>query len=167
MRRILLLCALTTMLVLGVAPGASAETTHGRPVDGTLTGPGGFRPQGCGVITEVGSGTFRAQGLGPGTYEFNVCVTTDPVITFDGTMTLTTTGGATLNGTISGTYTGGAGPTFDVAITGGTRQFARAGGSLTIGPLVQSDHTNCDPRIGICLDWHDTGAITGTITNVA
>ena len=52
-------------------------------------------------------------------------------------------------------------------ITGGTKQFAHAGGTLTIGPLVRSDFTNCDPRIGLCLDWRDTGPITGTITNGA
>ena len=165
MRRILL-CASAMFFVLGVAPGASAATGD-RPVDGTLTGPGGFRFEGCGLITEVGTGTFHARGLGPGTYEFDACVTLDPEITFDGTITLTTAGGATLTGTVTGTFTSGPGPTFDVVITGGTRQFAHAGGTLTIGPLVQSDQMNCDPRGEICLDWRDTGPITGSITNVA
>jgi hypothetical protein len=163
--RRILLCALAMFFVLGVASGASAATA-GRPVDGTLTGPGGFRFEGCpGTITEIGSGTFRAQGLGPGTYAFNVCVSLsiDGTFTFDGTITFTTAGGATLTGTISGTS--GGGTTFDVVITGGTKQFAHAGGTLTVGPLVQSDRTNC--RVGICLDWRDTGPITGTITNVA
>lgn len=50
--------------VLGVASGASAAT-DGRPVDGTLTGAGGFRLEGCGLVTEIGSGMFRAKGLGP------------------------------------------------------------------------------------------------------
>jgi hypothetical protein len=164
--RRILLCALAVFFVLGVASGASAATA-GRPVDGTLTGPGGFRfLGGCDLVTEIGSGTFRAQGLGPGTYAFNVCVSLDGTFTFDGTITFTTAGGATLTGTISGTLTGG-GPTFDVVITGGTKQFAHAGGTLTVGPLVESDFTNCDPRVGVCLDWRDTGPITGTITNVA
>lgn len=151
------------LVLLGLAPGAPAATS-GRPVDGTLTGPGGFRLRGCGVVTEIGSGTFQAKGLGPGTYEFDVCVTLDPVVTFDGTITLTTAGGATLTGDISGTYTGGPGPAFDVAITGGTRQFAQATGSLVVGPLSTSNPANCDPRIEICFDWTDTGPITGTIT---
>jgi hypothetical protein len=164
--RRILSCALAMFFVLGVAPGASAATVS-RPVDGTLTGAGGFRLEGCGLITEIGSGTFRAKGLGPGTYAFNVCVSIDGTITFDGTITLTTAGGATLTGTIGGTFTGGPGPTFDVVITGGTKQFAHAGGTLTVGPLVESDFTNCDPRVGVCFDWRDTGPITGTITNVA
>jgi hypothetical protein len=151
------------VFVLGAAPGAAADT-GGRPVEGTLTGAGGFRVEGCGAVTEIGSGTFRARGLGSGTYAFNVCVSIDENITFDGTITLTTTGGATLAGTIGGTFTGGSGPTFDVVITGGTKQFAQAGGTLTVGPLVQSDFTNCDPRVGVCFDWRDTGPITGTIT---
>jgi hypothetical protein len=91
-------------------------------------------------------------------------VSIDENITFDGTITLTTTGGATLAGTIGGTFTGGSGPTFNVVITGGTKQFAHAGGTLTVGPLVQSDSTNCDLRVGLCFDWRDTGPITGTIT---
>ena len=164
MRRILL-CALAMCFVLGVAPGAS-EAAQGRPVDGTMTGPGGFRVEGCGLVTEIGSGEFRARGLGRGTYVFSVCVTNGPPLTSDGTITLTTAGGATLSGTIGNTFTGGAGPIFEVVITGGTKQFAHAGGTLTIGPLVRSDFTNCDVRINLCLDWRDTGPITGTITNV-
>jgi len=165
-RRRILLCALAMFFVLGVAPGASAAT-DGRPVAGTMTGAGGFRLEGCGQVTNIGSGEFCARGLGRGTYAFNVCVFNDTVLTFDGTITLTTAGGATLTGTIGGTFTGGAGPIFDVVITGGTKQFAQAGGTLTFGPLVQSDFTNCYPQADICLDWRDTGPITGTITNVA
>src|SRR4029453_14646114 len=136
--RRILLCALAMFFVLGAASGASAATA-GRPVDGTLTGPGGFRLEGCGLVTEIGSGTFRAKGLGPGTYAFNVCVSINGTIMFDGTITLTTAGGATLTGTIGGTFTGGPGPPFDAVMPGGTKQFAHAGGTLTVGPLVESD----------------------------
>lgn len=163
MRRIVS-CALILLFALAVVAPSASATTAGRRVAGALTGAGGFRFS-CGVITQIGNGTFHANALGSGTYAFNVCVTIDgSTITFDGTITLTTAGGATLTGTIGGTFTGGPGPTFDVAVTGGTKQFAHAGGALTVGPLVESDFTNCVPRF--CFDWRDTGPITGTITHV-
>jgi hypothetical protein len=169
MRRILT-CTLTVLFVFAVvAPNASAAPAagHRRKVDGTLTGPGGFRFLGCdGTVTEIGSGAFRARGLTSGTYSFAVCVTVDSGITFDGTITLTTAHGGMLTGTISGSFTGGPGPVFDVAVTGGTKRFAHARGALTVGPLVESDLSNCNPHTGVCLDWTDTGPITGTITHV-
>jgi hypothetical protein len=162
MRR-LVVCAVALLVVTTFAPSASA--VGGRDVKGTVAGAGGFEfVAGCGVITEVGSGTFRATALGHGTYTFTVCIEIAPTITFNGTIAMTTTGGATLTGTIGGSFTGGPGPAFDVVVTGGTKQFANAAGTLTVGPLIESDFTNCDPRVGICLNWRDVGPITGAIT---
>jgi len=163
MRRILA-CGLAMMFMLGLAAPRVSAATAGRKVDGTLTGPGGFRVTGCGDVTKIGSGTFHAAGLGNGTYPFTVCIEVFPVITFDGTITLTTAGGATLTGAIGGT--GAPEPTLDVVITGGAKQFASAAGALTVGPLVESDFTNCGPNL-ICQDWRDTGPITGTITRIS
>ena len=129
MRRILA-CGLAMMFMLGLAAPRVSAATAGRKVDGTLTGPGGFRVTGCGDVTKIGSGTFHAAGLGNGTYPFTVCIEVFPVITFDGTITLTTAGGATLTGAIGGT--GAPEPTFDVVITGGAKQFASAAGALTV-----------------------------------
>jgi hypothetical protein len=158
---------LVAVLVLGALalPMTAAGAAAGN-VSGTLTGPGGFRPEGCGIISEIGHGTYRASGLGEGTYVFDVCITSTSPITFAGTVTFTRRGGATLTGTIGGTFTGGSGPTFLVTVTGGTRHYRGATGSLGIGPLVESDPHNCDPRIGICLDWTDTGPLTGTLDRV-
>jgi hypothetical protein len=159
---------LVGLLVIGAvlpttADGAGAAT---RNVSGTLTGPGGFRLEGCGVISEIGSGTYAATGLGRGTYVFDVCITSTGPVTFDGTVTFTRSSGATLTGHIGGTFNGGSGPTFAVSVTGGTKRYAHAGGDLVIGPLGQSEEHNCDPRIGICLDWTDSGALTGTLRHV-
>ena len=101
MRRILA-CGLAMMFMLGLAAPRVSAATAGRKVDGTLTGPGGFRVTGCGDVTKIGSGTFHAAGLGNGTYPFTVCIEVFPVITFDGTITPTTAGGATLTGAIGG-----------------------------------------------------------------
>ena len=54
----------------------------------------------------------------------------------------------------------------DGASTGGTKRYVNARGDLAIGPLAESDSHNCDPRIGICLDWTDTGPVTGTLRHV-
>jgi hypothetical protein len=159
---------LVGLLALGAvlpmtADGAGAVT---RNVAGTLTGPGGFRSEGCGIISEIGSGTYVATGLGRGTYVFDVCITSTNPVTFDGTVTFTRRTGATLTGHIGGTFTGGPGPTFAVSVTGGTKRYAHARGDLVIGPLAESEPRNCDPRIGICLDWTDSGTVTGILRHV-
>jgi hypothetical protein len=160
-------------LAVGLLVGASAIPITAdaagavtRNVSGTLTGPGGFRSEGCnGIISEVGSGTYTTTGLGSGTYAFDVCITSSP-LAFAGTMTFTRRTGATLHGTIVGTVESGSGPLFTVTVTGGTRRYANARGTLMVGPLVESSPHNCDPRVGICLDWTDTGPIVGRLTHV-
>jgi hypothetical protein len=67
-----------------------------------------------------------------------------------------------LNGTIAGTFAS-PGPTWNVTVTGGTKRFSGATGELTVGPLVQSNMHNCDPRVGICMNWTDFGQISGTL----
>jgi hypothetical protein len=155
------------LLVGALVVPAEAAGAATREVSGTLTGPGGFVTGGCaGIISEFGSGTYSAKGLGTGTYRFDVCITDPGVLTFAGTATFTRRTGATLTGTIAGTFGGGPGPTFAVTVTGGTRRYAKAQGTLTIGPLVESNSTNCDPRVGVCLNWTDTGPVTGTLRHV-
>ena len=152
------------LLVVAALATPAAAVPPGRNVEGTMTGPGGFRFTGCaGIITEVGSGTFTAKTLGSGTYSFEVCISGSSPFTFSGTATLVARNGARLDGVINGT---GSQPEFPVAITGGTKQFSHAAGDLVLGPFSESDQHNCDPRVGICIDWTDTGPITGTLRNV-
>jgi hypothetical protein len=138
-----------------------------RAVQGTMTGPGGFRFLGCaGVVSWVGTGTYEARALGSGTYDMTVCVNTSPFpIEFMGDIVFTTSGGSTLTGTLFGTFAGGGGvpgPSFTMTITGGTGRFARVGGELVLGPFVQSDQRNCN-RALICFDWTDTAPINGAL----
>jgi hypothetical protein len=166
--RVLSRCAMAAMvLVLAFAPSAGAADSHN--VEGTLTGPGGFRfITGCGVITEIGNGAFDAAAIGRGTYSFTVCIrTVTPTITFDGSIIFTGNGGATLSGTIQGVFAGPPGPTFDVTLTDGTKRFTHVHGTLTVGPLTESNSFNCDFRVGICFDWTDTGPITGAVSHTA
>lgn len=160
-RSVVVAVALGVVLAMP-APAAAAST---RSVSGTMTGPGGFRFDGCGgIITQVGSGSFEASGLGRGTYTFRVCVISVSPITFEGTVRFTTNSGATLDGTIGNTNA--TQPRFEVTLTGGTKRFKRVAGQLIIGPLVQSNPTNCDPRVNICLDWTDNGPLTGELGRV-
>ena len=145
------------------AEGAGAAT---RQRSGTMTGPGAFEPKGCGIISVVGHGTYTSTGLGQGTYVYDACVLSTSPFDFEGTVTFTRRTGATLTGTIDGTVPGATQPNFVVTVTGGTRRYAHAVGELMIGPLAESDPTNCDPRIGICLHWTDTGPVTGTLRHV-
>jgi hypothetical protein len=160
---------LVGLLAIGLMLPATADVAGAATgnVSGTLTGPGGFRQQGCnGIISEIGNGTYAAEGLGRGTYVFDVCITNTGPIAFDGTVTFRRRSGATVTGTIAGTLPSGGGPTFAVTVTGGTKRYARARGDLVIGPLAESAQHNCDPRVGICLDWTDTGPVTGTLRHV-
>lgn len=145
------------------APGAASAAT--KTVNGTMTGPGGFRFEGCpGVVTQIGSGTYAATGLGRGTYTFRACVQSTFPVTFAGTITFMTTHGARLDGTLGGVFAGGPGPLFDITVTGGTRKFTKARGHLTIGPLVASGYTNCEVHPGgVCFDWTDTAPVTGAL----
>jgi hypothetical protein len=144
---------------------ATAGAKHGN-VEGTMTGPAGFSfGSGCnGIILDQGTGTFTAAGLGTGTYRYDVCITSVSPITFDGTASVATRRG-TLSGTIVGTCTSVC-PQFPLTITAGTGQYRKTRGTLLLGPLAQTNQTNCDPRVGICLNWVDVGPITGTLTHV-
>jgi hypothetical protein len=160
---------LVALLLVGAsALPMTAAGAAARNVSGTLTGPGGFRSEGCGIVSEIGQGTYTAKGLGEGAYAFDVCVTSTSPITFAGTVTFTRRTGATLTGTIGNTFTGSGGPVFLVTVTGGTGRYARATGSLVIGPLGESDQHNCVPGVfpPLCIDWTDSGPLAGTLSHV-
>jgi hypothetical protein len=160
-------------LVTGTASGSITYTPPRRDgprrnVEGTMTGPGGFRFLGCdGVVSAIGNGTYAATGLGAGVYEFTICIDTSTFpIGFTGDITFTSKHGrATLTGAIDGAAVGPGGPTFPVTITGGTRRFAHTRGELMLGPFVQTDQHNCMPSL-ICFDWTDTARITGALRHV-
>jgi hypothetical protein len=162
---------LALLFVVGAAaPTAAAakpRNAHRIEVDGTFRGAGGYETT-CEIVSEVSDGTFHDPVLGHGSYNFRICLAlVDDPITFVGSFSLTTASGATLDGSISGTYDPSAGIILPVTILGGTQRFRHARGSLTIGPIREHDFTNCDPRAPACLDWKDSGPITGTITHVA
>jgi hypothetical protein len=154
-------------LLLGVIAIPMTVATAGaatRPVSGTITGPGGYRSEGCnGLISQIGSGTYTSRGLGHGSYTFDLCVTSmSPVATtVEGTMTFTRTGGARITGTVDSTFPGGQPETFAVSITGGTRQYAHAHGQIVVGPLAATNQHNCGGVF--CLDWTDTSQFSGMI----
>ena len=105
---------------------------------------------------------LQATVLGKASYHTEICVEVTPQITFGGTFLITVLSGDTLTGAINGTFAGGA-LSLPLQITGGTGRFARASGTLTLGPINQFDFSNCDPRVGICLDWHETATISGNL----
>lgn len=162
----ILLFVVATVVPAAPTPvGAAAAHGHRLHVDGTFHGTGAFVVQ-CTGVTQTGSGTFHDPVVGRGGYDFHMCVRLfDHPITFLGAYTLSTPG-AVLNGTISGTYDPHVGLILPVTITGGTGRFARARGTITVGPIREHDFTNCDPTGTSCVNWKDSGPITGTITRV-
>jgi hypothetical protein len=132
-----------------------------------MSGPGSFKSASCAGATadEIGSGSYAATGLGIGTYTFDACITrTASGFTFGGSVTFVTRTGAKLRGTIGGTFSGSGSPSFTVQVTGGSKRFARATGSLVIGPFTTTNETNC--AHGICVDFTLTGPVTGTLHHV-
>jgi hypothetical protein len=151
--------------VVGVEPADAAKRPpKARAVTGTYDGEAGFRFEGCSLVAYVSSGTYQAKHLGRGTYALNTCVDVSGPVHIAGTFALVTRRGAQLRGTIDASVGGG----FDdvpVAITGGTRRFAGATGTLHLD-VTMFDQRNCEPRVGICFDWSEHADITGTITKV-
>ncbi|MEP6624137.1 MAG: hypothetical protein ABJC79_06825 [Acidimicrobiia bacterium] len=133
-----------------------------------MRGPGGLRFEGCGgVVSVIGSGAYSSVGLGTGTYQFDVCIVDTASFAVRGTVSFTTRTGAKLLGTIGGSIPGGPSTSpYQVTVTGGTKRFRHARGSLVIGPLLEAQSHNCDPRTGFCLDWTDSGPLSGTLTHV-
>jgi hypothetical protein len=152
------------VLVPAAAAGAAA-----RHVDGSVSGSGHFEaPGSCtGIIEQRGSGAFSARDLGVGRYQYDVCVTnSSPSLSFAGTASFTTHSGASLHGTIGNTGAVGQPPTFVVTVTGGTRRYRHATGTLTMGALTESSFTGCDPRTGVCTSWSETGPLSGRLLHV-
>jgi hypothetical protein len=166
MRRWVVVIAVVLGAVV-VAPGTAGAAV--RHVDGAMSGAGHFDSQsGCaGIIEQTGSGAFAARDLGVGTYTFSVCITQGPsALSFAGTASFRTHSGAQLHGTIDNSGPLGQYPTFVLTVTGGTRRYRHATGTLTLGPLAESNSTSCDPRSGVCLDWTDRGPLTGALRHV-
>jgi hypothetical protein len=155
---------IATAIVL-LPPGIAGAAP--RQVNGGVSGQGHYAPPTCGgLINVAGSGTFAAADLGIGTYTYNVCVTDQgSAFRVEGTAAFTTRSGANLRGTINSTITAGQQATYPVVVTGGTRRFRHAVGTLSMGPLVQSDDTDCVTP-GVCSAWCERGPLTGALRRV-
>lgn len=157
-------------VVIAIAAITFSGGTAGAAIrngDGQMSGPGGFRPATCdgGAVTVIGSGTFAAEQFGIGLYQFDVCLTASPTggLTYAGTALFTMRSGAELRGTIAGTLESSL-PQWVVTVTSGTRRFKHATGTLKLGPLTQTNETNCAHLI--CSDWTDSGPLVGTLRHV-
>ena len=169
-------------LVIGVAivgllavPGPAGAAS--RMVSGSMGGSGHFVfGGGCGIGRVTGDGTFAAAGVGNGTYRYDVCIEDGPTVS--GTLTFTTHSGAALTGALEGVPFPGdesgrqvipatGGPAlYTMTVTGGTRRYAHATGTLTVGPLAETELTGCNAHVGVCSGWHDAGPVSGTLRHV-
>jgi hypothetical protein len=165
MRRFAVVVASFAVAAVVLAPGVAGAAA--RHVDGAMSGPSSFQSPTCGGLTNIaGTGAFAARDFGVGTYAFNVCVTqTTSGFETDGTVTFTTRSGAKLRGTIGGVTPSGQNATYSVTVTGGSRRYRHAVGTLAMGPLAESNFTNCIAA-GICTSWTDRGPLTGTLRRV-
>jgi hypothetical protein len=148
-------------LVTAVPP-AGAAPTKTKTVTGSLHGAGDFLFSGGCLIVAESAGTYRAKHLGRGTYQLGLCVTSTGPLHVVGGFQLVTRAGAQLDGTIDADLPNAL-QSVPVTITGGTERFAGATGNLVLA-ITEFNQTNCDPRVGICLNWEEQGTITGTIT---
>ncbi len=163
MRRVFVVATIWLVAFVAAVPAAGAAPNKTKNVDGVFNGAGGFVfNSSCPLIIDATTGTYRAKHLGRGTYSFHICVTNPGLLHAVGTFDLVTRSGAQLHGAIDTDL-----PTplhgVPVTIADGTRRFARATGTLVLD-FVMFNETNCDPRVGICLNWDERGTITGTIT---
>jgi hypothetical protein len=142
------------------APSAGARLAAGpRTVSATIVGVGGYT-SGC-------NGTRTSQGRLAGSgYSLNACMTFNgSSMTLTGSFTLSNSSGAHFDGAVSGTWDGEA-EIVHVRVLGGTGRFAHARGHLTIGPIIRTHETGCDPTHTVCASWKDRGPMTGTLKNV-
>lgn len=161
--------AVGAIVLAAVTVPAGAAGAAARRPGGSVSGTGHFEtPGSCtGIIEQLGSGTFAARDFGVGTYRYDVCITQGASsLSFAGTASFTTHSGASLEGTVGGTTPLGQYPTFVVTVTGGTRRYRHATGTLTMGELTESNLSNCDPRSGICTSWSETGPLSGRLRHV-
>lgn len=136
-----------------------------RNPDGQMAGPASFGSTECdGAVSYVGTGTFAGKELGIGTYSLDACLSTvAPGYTFTGTIKFTFRSGAKLRGTIN-SHIEEPPVQFLVDVTGGTKRFAKARGTLVLGPFTQSNCTRLEHQT--CTAWTDTGHIGGTLVGV-
>jgi hypothetical protein len=163
MRRMLLLTGAIIVTVLLATAGAASAAI--RNPDGQMAGPSSFEASDCdGSVSYLGTGMFAGREFGIGTYTFDVCLSTvAPGFTFTGTIKFTFRSGAKLRGTIN-THIDAPPVQFLVDVTGGTKRFAKARGTLVLGPFTQSECTRQEHLI--CTAWTDTGHIGGTLIRV-
>jgi hypothetical protein len=162
MRRALVIAVVAVLAFVAAAPVADAAPSKVKPVSGEVLGAGGFVLDGsCSLIIYSTAGTYRAKHLGRGTYTLRFCVTVPSAFHFSGTLELVTKRGHQLHGIIDSDVPA---PLQDIPVTiaGGTGRFQGATGTLLLS-LTQFDLSGCDPRVGVCLFWKETGTITGTI----
>jgi hypothetical protein len=149
--------------VIGAGPADAAKRPpKAKAVTGTYTGEAGFEFGVCPLVGYTSAGTYEAKRLGTGTYSLNTCAEVPGQVHLTGTIVFVTRKGARLNGTIDALLDSGL-SNVPVTLTGGTKRFAGATGSLVLA-ITQSNQRNCDPRVGICFNWTEHAAITGTIT---
>jgi hypothetical protein len=156
---ILVLLVISALPAAAAAPAASAP--NATAVTGGFDGGGGFvTGTSCGLIRYVTSGTYRAKGLGRGTYSLDFCVK-DSALNVLGTLEFVTQHGAQLHGVLDTQLSRGL-DSVPITLAGGTKRFRGAVGALTI-TISQFNESECDPRVGVCLAWDEHGDITGTI----
>jgi hypothetical protein len=153
--RLLAVVVVVACIGLGACvPPTTPPTTGTVVVEGTSEGDAGFVTTGC-TPAVGGRGTYRATGLGQGTYDYEVCVVGG---NYAGGIRFVTEKGAQLVALIDAPV--GSPATF--TIDHGTGRFEGATGSVSI-VFENYDETDCRPP-GVCFAWKQHGTITGTIT---
>jgi hypothetical protein len=155
---------IATAIVL-LVPGTAGASE--RQVNGGVSGTARYAPTTCGGLIDVeGSGAFAAAELGVGKYVYEVCVTEQGLsLHVEGTATFVTRSGAKLRGTIDSTIGDGQPATYPVVVSSGTRRYRHAIGTLSMGPLAQSNETDCVSP-DVCSAWSERGPLTGTLHHV-
>jgi hypothetical protein len=162
-RKIMLVGVIIATALMVTSGTASAAIRH---PDGQMTGPSAFVASTCegATVGYFGTGTFAGTEFGIGSYALYACLSTEPPgFTFTGSIEFTFRSGAKLRGTINNTIDNTP-VRFLVDVTGGTKRFANARGTLELGPFTQTDCTLQEHLI--CIRWTDTGHIGGTLIRV-
>jgi hypothetical protein len=160
-RALVIASVMTLATFVPVGPASAAAGPQS--IVGSFRGAGSLVYDGnCAVILNPNGGHYHSTHLGRGSYSLNLCVTsTAPHLHVTGAFELVTLGDGHVHATVDTDLDNGL-TGVPATINGGTKRFTNATGTLTID-VAMFDQTNCDPRIGICLNWKERGNFTGTI----